>query len=523
MAQGFTTNSVISSGETDNGAIVPFATTEEGHMEVAIHAPRLPFGSVHVENLKPVFQTDGVYGLNLGQVAYGSSGSGSVTTVNSAFSCSSGTTIYSQAFLQGRKRLRYRPGQGIVARFAGLFTTPVNNSYQVIGVGHAEDGVFFGYKNSDFGILYSNRGVREVQTLTVTTGATSNGNVTITLNGTAHTIAVTNASNIQRTVWEISQGSYTGWKAEPRGSTVLFIADAVGNAAGAFTFAAGGTGAVATFAETRAGSAATELFIPQDDWNGDKLDGTGASGFTIDPTKGNVYEIGIQYLGYGALIFKVEVTLENKNNPDFVVIHTIKLPNTLTNTSFGNPSFPFSMAVYSAGSTTDLTVKVGSFAGFIEGDKRLYGNRFSYFNSLTTVGATNYQALFTVFNTRYYAGVSNQAVINILDIAGALKHTSPTIFFLIKNGNLAGNPNFTSYATQSCSYVDTSATTVTFSTNDQLIWSGHLGDTGEIDHSFINALEEVTLQPGEWVTLAAKAVTGTPSYVTGSLNTREDQ
>lgn len=35
--------------------------------------------------------------------------------------------------------------------------------------------------------------------------------------------------------------------------------------------------------------------------------------------------------------------------------------------------------------------------------------------------------------------------------------------------------------------------------------------------------EEITLQPGEWITLAAKAVTGTPSYVTGYINTREDQ
>jgi len=53
-----------------------------------------------------------------------------------------------------------------------------------------------------------------------------------------------------------------------------------------------------------------------------------------------------------------------------------------------------------------------------------------------------------------------------------------------------------------------------------------LGDTGEIDHHFGNGNfngEEVTLQPGEWVTLAAKAVTGNPSYVTGSVNTREDQ
>jgi hypothetical protein len=184
------------------------------------------------------------------------------------------------------------------------------------------------------------------------------------------------------------------------------------------------------------------------------------------------------------------------------------------------------MVAYSAGSTTDLTVKVGSFAGFIEGKKQLHGNRFSYFNQLTTVGATNLQALFTVMNTRYYSGKANQAVINLLSVSGAIKHTSPVIYYLIKGGTLAGNPSFAALSTNSCSVYDTAATTVTYTTGDKLLWTGHLGDTGELDHHFGNGdfnAEEVTLQPGEWVTLAAKATTGTPSYVTGSLNTREDQ
>jgi hypothetical protein len=284
---------------------------------------------------------------------------------------------------------------------------------------------------------------------------------------------------------------------------------------------------VGTFAQTRAGAVGTETFIPQSTWNGDKLDGTGASGVTIDPTKGNVFEIQIQYLGFGAIIFKCEVVPPGGNNADFVVIHTMKLPNTLTATSFGNPSFPFTMAAYSAGSTTNLTVSAGSFAGFIEGPKVLHGNRFTYFNSLTTVGASNFQALFTVANTRYYGGQASQVVINLLSISGALKHTSPCIFYLIKNGSLAGNPNFVSLASNSGSLWDTSATTVTYSTGDQLLWTGHLGDTGEIDHHFGGTselnMEELTLQPGDWVTLAAKAITGTPSYVTGSMNTREDQ
>ena len=35
--------------------------------------------------------------------------------------------------------------------------------------------------------------------------------------------------------------------------------------------------------------------------------------------------------------------------------------------------------------------------------------------------------------------------------------------------------------------------------------------------------EAITIQPGESITIAAKAVTGSPSWVTASINIREDQ
>jgi hypothetical protein len=421
----------------------------------------------------------------------------------------------------------------VVGRFTALYSNPVANSYQLAGFGTASDGVYFGYGNTGdlsdtrFGILYVRGGVREVKTLTVSTGATSASNCTITLNGTAFTVPLTNASNIQRTVYEISTYTgYTGWDAYAASSTtVVFVRKSAGTTAGTQSFSAGTTGAAATIVQTKAGVASTDTFIPQSTWNGDKLDGTGSSGITADWSKGNVFQIGIQYLGFGALTFKVE-TSANGNNPTWVTVHVLNIPNTLTSPSFTNPSFPFLLAAYSAGSTTDLSVKCASFAGFVEGAKMLQGNRFSYFNQLTTVGATNLQALITVMNTRYYAGKANQCVINLLSVSGAIKHTSPVVFYLIRGGTLNGNPSFTALASNSCSVYDTSATTVTYSSGDQLLWTGHLGDTGELDHHFGNGTynaEELTLQPGEWVTLAAKSTTGTPSYVTGSLNTREDQ
>jgi len=507
-------------GQTDSGGYVNVPVDEHGHLEVALHSPRLPFGSIHTEGLFPVFQTDAVYGVNAGQALATSSGSGAATASDANFVISTGTTIYSYGALQSRKRLRYRAGQGLVGRFAGSFTAGVANSYQVAGFGHAEDGVYFGYKGADFGIIYNNRGAREVRTLTITTASSTAENVTVTLNGTAYSIAVTNSANIQRTVWELSQGTYAGWDAYASGATVVFVRNSVGAASGAYSI--GGTTVVGSFAQTRAGAAVTETFIAQTAWNGDKMDGTGNSGATLDPTKGNVYQIGIQYLGYGAITFQVE-TSASGNNAIFVTCHTLALPNTLTTTSFRNPSFPFTASAYSAGSTTDLTIKIGSFAGFIEGEKKLHGIRSSYYGQSTAVDAATYRALFTIMNKRVFAGIANQAVVNLLSASGAIKHTSPVIMYLIKNGTLAGNPNFVNYSTESCSSWDTAATTVTWTNNAQLIWSGHMGDTGEIDHHFNGGVEETTLQPGEWLTLCAKSVTGTPSYVTGSINTREDQ
>ena len=512
-------------GKTDGDQYKNVGIDSDGHLEVALRSPRLPFGSIHTERLVPIFQTDAVYGINAGQTLSGGSLSGTATADDSSFIVSTGATLYSQAFIQSRRRMRYRPGQGVVGRFTARYTAPVAYSYQIAGYGHAEDGVYFGYKDiagavSEFGILYVNRGKRDIQTMTVTTGATAAADCTITLNSVAFTVPLTAASNIQRTVWEISQFVFAGWKAYPNGATIVFVNDSSGAKAGTFSFAAGTTGAAATIASTRAGAASTEAFYPQSTWNGDKLDGTGASGVTADWTKGNVFQIGIQYLGFGAITFQVE-TAGGGGGPDFVNVHTMLLPNALTATTFRNPSFPFTAAVYSAGSTTDLSVRVGSYAGFIEGESELRGNRFTYTKQSAGISNGAYYPLFTVYNKLTYGGIPNQVVVNILHVAGCVKdNTTPCTIYLIKNGALDGNPDFTDYSSISSTAYDTSATTVTITDNAQIIYSLPISSIGEQSTDFNDI---PTLQPGEWLSVCGKSNAGTATYVNASLNTREDQ
>jgi hypothetical protein len=507
-------------GETDGNKFVSVPVTSEGHLETAIHSPILPFGSVHTENIIPVFQTDAVYSLNPLQIESGSTFSGTTSVLDSKFVCTTGTTIYSQAYIQSRKRLRYRPGQGIVGRFAGFFSHGVTNSYQLAGFGHSEDGVYFGYSGSSFGIFYTSHGKREIQKLNITTPSTTAENVTVVLNGFSSSVAVTNNNNIYRTAYELSLGRYSGWKVYPESSSVVFVSDAVGNKAGSFSFIA--STAVGNFSEILAGTSSTELFISQSDWNGDKMDGNGNSGIRLNPQRGNVYQMGIQYLGFGAITFQIESAFEG-NNPDWISVHTLEIPNQRELPSFGNPSFPFTMAVYSAGSTSNLSASISSFAGFIEGKIKLHGNRYSYSNTISTAGPTNYQALFTIYNRRSFKGRSNQSVINILDVSVALKHNQPGSFFLIRNGTLSGNVDFEQYDDFSNSMIDTSATTVSITSQQMIVWVGNLAETSNIYKNFDLDSEEITLQPGEWITLACRTSGGTATYAAGSINTREDQ
>lgn len=527
---GVKTQAVVLYGTNDSGKLTRIPVTAEGHIEAAIHAPRLPFGEISAESMTPIFQSDAVYGINTSQILVTTDGtSGTATAANNLFSTGTGATTAGRfGSLQSRKRLRYRPGQGIISRFTMLFGTPVTNNVQVVGIGTAESTLAFGYNGTSFGILHSTGGVRCYNTLTISAGSNASTNATVTLNDVAYTVATTSGTTVQ-TAYEISQGTYAGWTAEQRGSTVIFLSNSAGVKSGAYTLSFDtGTGA-GTFpgSPTLAGVAASDTWYPQAEWNGDVCDGSESasnpSGMNLNPLLGNVAQIDVQYLGFGAITFKIEAAATG-NNPDFVNVHTIRFPNTQTSTSISQPSFPFFISAYNTGTAGGtVTTKCGSFAGFVAGEKRLTGPRQSYFNTTAVASSISaYTPIFTVRNSRVFGGRANQAVCHLLSMGGAANGNANAItsFYLIRNATLsAGVPNFTAWAATSCSYIDTAATACTFATNDQVIWTATIPQSGEFIFPFS---DDVTLQPGETVTLAVRSATATASCI-AQLNTREDQ
>jgi hypothetical protein len=63
----------------------------------------------------------------------------------------------------------------------------------------------------------------------------------------------------------------------------------------------------------------------QDDWNGDKLDGTGASGYTLDPSKAQILWMDFEWLGVGSV--RCGFIIDGQ----YIVCHTFNNANEITN------------------------------------------------------------------------------------------------------------------------------------------------------------------------------------------------
>jgi hypothetical protein len=64
--------------------------------------------------------------------------------------------------------------------------------------------------------------------------------------------------------------------------------------------------------------------VNQSSWNGDKLDGTGASGLTLDPSKAQILWMDFEWLGVGSVRCGFVI------NGQYVVCHTFTNANEIT-------------------------------------------------------------------------------------------------------------------------------------------------------------------------------------------------
>lgn len=102
---------------------------------------------------------------------------------------------------------------------------------------------------------------------------------------------------------------------------------------GLYFRASGGVVYVGIRSSTSGSAVDTE--VAQSSWNVDKLDGTGPSGITLDPTKCQILGVDYEWLGVGRVRFFIV-----SDSGDFVTCHVFKHANAVDNVYMSTPNLP---------------------------------------------------------------------------------------------------------------------------------------------------------------------------------------
>ena len=422
------------------------------------------FGALNVTETTPAVQIAYPYNINTDlNVTRDNNGTSSVS--GNLAQVSTGTSTNASAMILSRRPLKYNAGQGALHKFSGLFSTPAANNTQEIGIGDVNDGFSFGYNGTTFGILVRRGGKQEVRVLTITAASTDIDNLTITLDGTAEgSVAVTaqtdNAAGRTITANEIAAHDWSdvgpGWDVHTMGPKVFFHAYDASSRSGTYEITTAST-ATGTFAQSLAGAAPTETRVAQADWNKDKMDGTGIDGMVLDQTKGNVYKIQYQWLGFGAISFFIE----DATTMHFQLVHRIMYTNVNTVPSITNPTLPMYILSKNTTNNSDIIVKLGSHSAELEGKVKNLGVPKSTSVNDKTI-TTDETPIFTIHSHDLYKSLNNRVEIILKSIsASTVGGTKAAIIRIRRNVTLTGAAFSAIDSNTSTIHLDTTATAMT--------------------------------------------------------------
>lgn len=116
----------------------------------------------------------------------------------------------------------------------------------------------------------------------------------------------------------------------------------------------------------------TETPVLQANWNGDKLDGSGPSGLTLDLTKAQILWMDLEWLGVGSVRIGFVI------NGQFIVCHTFQHANVITSTYITTASLPLRYEIENTAATTGAsTLKQICSTVISEGGYQLKGSQQS--------------------------------------------------------------------------------------------------------------------------------------------------
>jgi hypothetical protein len=459
-----------------------------------------------------VVQLDGIYGATSDVIQTYNNGTGSSAgSVDGMFRVRTGTTQGGYGVLRSKRFIRYRPGQGIQCRMTAGFTQGVAGSLQFAGLANQENRVGFAFNGTRFGVVRSSGGKATILTMVMGNAPNGNQTATITLNGVAYTVALVNSTAAQAVSDIIDRvGGYGGWLTQQTDGAMLWLAPSLGPMNGTFSFTSTGN-ATATFTVRQVGVAQTDHWTYQEDWNIDKLDGsntisTNPSGMLLDPTKLNVYQIAMRWLGAGVISYAVE----DQASGSIVYVHREHYTNQNTRPHTDNPSFKITYVANNTTNNTNLEVYGASIYGAIEGTIHLNELTRSYSSSKTNLAQNVIHHLLTIKNsvvTNGIAGANNgnyvintkEAIVKSLSVS--VQSNDPSqVFLYFEPSTFSAQHEY--YAIPRCNEVHSEVTGTFDNTIDTPIYTGLCGINGTINIDL--SQYRITVPPGSWLSIAIK-------------------
>jgi hypothetical protein len=407
--------------------------------------------------------------------------SGTITFENSQVKAMTAAGAGSLAKYFTKKRLRYRAGQGIVSRFTILHNvgTGAAGVLEFVGLTNGEDTIGIGFLDTDYGLIHITASGAQIAITSITQAA---GTATVTTTA-AHGLSTNDLVSIRNTAQDgyilPSRVTVTG------ASTFTYlVAAATVSPATAFS----GKSIYCVKCEATCSALST--------WD-DQLNGSGASGATLDKTKGNVWQIKIPFLGYGSY------SVEYLYNGRFHSVFMKDYENLNTKPSLSNPSMSSVIYCENITNATSRWVKCASLFGGLTGSTTIdLGVRKSA--RATKSGITTEVAVLTVRNNRTFQGRVNNGRLKLKSISISSEGTGTNVveLYLKKNATLGGSPSYAEVeAGVSSASFDTATTTVT----GAVAYPSLSVARGNKDLITFDDADPVYLEPEETLTLSGSS------------------
>jgi hypothetical protein len=390
-----------------------------------------------------------------------------------------------------------------MARFTAIFPQSTESHWSGVGLVNLSDEFSVGYNGTAFGLWHRRGGVAEVRTITVTGASSGSTDLTLVLNDVSYTIPLTSGTTAHN-AFEIAawlNANQTAWVADQLAATVIVSAQSDAPKAGAYSYTHDTS--TGTITQNKAGVTKDSTHIPQAEWNGEPV--------SIDPAKGNIYQIIYPYLGFGNIEFYVKSTVAGR----FVKVHEIQWQNNFTEPSVSQPSLRFGMYSASIGGTTNVDVLCGSVALFVNG--QVFNTRNPRAVKHTQTVSTSFTSVLTLRNRRTYNGIINQTEIAPISVSLSSESSQNVEIELRTNAVLVGDTNFQTVGNNLVGDVSTTVNTYSGGTLLAAFTLASKGNTTINLEAF-----KIRLPPSVRLTIGARVTGGGNSAVTAALTYYED-